>query len=188
MAMLVVLETLSPLEQAVFVLREAIGMPHVEIAEVLGRKEEAVRQLARRARDRVREGGAWYDADQLTRRLVTERFLEATVGGDLEALMGVLAPGVTLAPRRRDRGADGAVPGVRRELGEPRRARPYGPGERGTGHRGHLRGQADHGAHTRRGRRLGAYHPPSRQPREAGRCLQGRGALTDQRLLCLRWR
>jgi hypothetical protein len=106
MAMLVVLETLSPLEQAVFVLREAIGMPHVEIAEVLGRKEEAVRQLARRARDRVREGGAWYDADQLTRRQVTERFLEATVGGDLEALMGVLAPGVTLAPRRPVRGAE----------------------------------------------------------------------------------
>src|SRR5215204_6953349 len=106
MAMLMVLETLSPLERAVFVLREAIGMPHVEIAEVLGRKEEAVRQLARRARDRVREGGAWYDADQLTRRLVTERFLEATVGGDLEALMGVLAPGVTLAPRRPVRGAE----------------------------------------------------------------------------------
>src|SRR5215218_3636569 len=55
MAMLVVLETLSPLERAVFVLREAFGMPHAEIAEVLGRKEEAVRQLARRAREHVRE-------------------------------------------------------------------------------------------------------------------------------------
>jgi RNA polymerase sigma factor (sigma-70 family) len=115
MAMLVVLETLSPLERAVFVLREAFGMPYAEIAEVLGRKEEAVRQLARRARDHVREGGTRYDADQLTRRLVTERFLEATVGGDLEALMGVLAPGVTLvadgggralAPRRPVRGAE----------------------------------------------------------------------------------
>src|SRR5918993_3239521 len=48
MAMLVVLETLSPLERVVFVLREAFGMPHAEIAEILGRKEEAVRQLARR--------------------------------------------------------------------------------------------------------------------------------------------
>ena len=55
MAMLVVLETLSPLERAVFVLREAFGMPHAEIADVLGRKEEAVRQLARRAREHVRE-------------------------------------------------------------------------------------------------------------------------------------
>ncbi len=115
MAMLVVLETLSPLERAVFVLREAFGMPHAEIADVLGRKEEAVRQLARRARDHVREGGARYDADQLTRQQVTERFLEATVSGDLEALMRVLAPGVTLvadgggralAPRRPVRGAE----------------------------------------------------------------------------------
>src|SRR5215212_1613583 len=48
MAMLIVLETLTPLERAVFVLREAFGMPHAEIAEILGRKEEAVRQLARR--------------------------------------------------------------------------------------------------------------------------------------------
>ena len=54
MAMLVVLETLSPLERAVFVLREAFGMPHSEIADVLGRREEAVRQLARRAREHVR--------------------------------------------------------------------------------------------------------------------------------------
>ena len=57
MAMLVVLETLSPLERAVFVLREAFGMPYTEIAEVLGRKEEAVRQLARRAREHVRSAG-----------------------------------------------------------------------------------------------------------------------------------
>ena len=64
MAMLVVLETLSPLERAVFVLREAFGMPHAEIADVLGRKEEAVRQLARRARDHVRERRSRFEADQ----------------------------------------------------------------------------------------------------------------------------
>jgi RNA polymerase sigma factor (sigma-70 family) len=57
MAMLVVLETLSPLERAVFVLREAFGMPYAEIGEVIGRKEEAVRQLAHRARDHVRRPG-----------------------------------------------------------------------------------------------------------------------------------
>ena len=114
MAMLVVLETLSPLERAVFVLREAFGMPHSEIAEVLGRKEEAVRQLARRAREHVRERRTRFDADQTEHRRVTERFLEAATGGDLEALMEVLSPGVTLvadgggralAPRRPVRGA-----------------------------------------------------------------------------------
>jgi RNA polymerase sigma-70 factor, ECF subfamily len=115
MAMLVMLETLSPLERAVFVLREAFGMPYAEIGEVIGRKEEAVRQLARRARDHVRERGARFEADQETRRHVTERFLEAAVDGDVEALMEVLAPGVTLvadgggrarAPRRPVHGAD----------------------------------------------------------------------------------
>jgi RNA polymerase sigma factor (sigma-70 family) len=93
MAMLVVLETLSPLERAVFVLREAFGMPHAEIADVLGRKEEAVRQLAKRARDHVRERRTRFDADRNEQQRVTERFLEATAGGDLEGLMEVLAPG-----------------------------------------------------------------------------------------------
>ena len=115
MAMLVVLETLSPLERAVFVLREAFGMPYAEIADVLGRKEEATRQLARRARDHVRERRSRFDTDQNEQRRVTERFLEATSTGDLKALMAVLSPGVTLvadgggralAPRRPVRGAD----------------------------------------------------------------------------------
>jgi len=115
MAMLVVLETLSPLERAVFVLREAFGLPYAEIADVLGRKEEAVRQLAHRARDHVRERRSRFDADQTEQRRVTERFLEASSNGDLEALMEVLSPGVTLvadgggralAPRRPLRGAD----------------------------------------------------------------------------------
>jgi RNA polymerase sigma-70 factor (TIGR02957 family) len=115
MAMLVVLETLSPLERAVFVLREAFGMPYAEIGEVIGRKEEAVRQLARRARDHVQERRTRFEADQTEQHRVTEHFLEAASSGDLEALMGVLAPGVTLvadgggralAPRRPVRGAE----------------------------------------------------------------------------------
>lgn len=115
MAMLVVLETLSPLERAVFVLREAFGMPHAEIAEVLGRREEAVRQLARRAREHVRERRTRFDADQTEQQRVTERFLEATAGGDLDGLMAVLSPGVTLvadgggkalSPRRPVHGAE----------------------------------------------------------------------------------
>ena len=115
MAMLVVLETLSPLERAVFVLREAFGMPYAEIADVLGRKQEAVRQLAHRARDHVQERRSRFDADESEQRRVTERFLEATSTGNLEALMAVLSPGVTLvadgggralAPRRPVRGAE----------------------------------------------------------------------------------
>jgi RNA polymerase sigma factor (sigma-70 family) len=96
MALLVVLETLSPLERAVFVLREAFALPYSEIAQTLGRSESAVRQLARRARDHVRERHPRFDTDQATRQRVTERFLTATTNGDLEALMEVLAPGVTL--------------------------------------------------------------------------------------------
>jgi RNA polymerase sigma-70 factor (TIGR02957 family) len=115
MAMLVVFETLSPLERAVFVLREAFAMPYAEIAEVLGRSEPAVRQISRRAREHVREGRPRFDTDQEERRRVTERFLEAAAGGDPDALMEVLAPGVTLvadgggrarAPRRPVRGAE----------------------------------------------------------------------------------
>ena len=109
LALLVVLETLSPLERAVFVLREAFAFSHAEIAEILGRSEPAVRQLARRAREHVDARRPRFDADQATRRRVTERFLAACTDGDLDALMGVLAPGVTLvadgggralAPRR----------------------------------------------------------------------------------------
>jgi RNA polymerase sigma-70 factor (ECF subfamily) len=108
-ALLVVLETLSPLERAVFVLREAFGYPHAEIAGIVGRSETAVRQLARRAREHVDARQQRYDTDGATRRRVTEGFLAACVGGDLERLMGLLAPEVTLvsdggglapAPRR----------------------------------------------------------------------------------------
>jgi RNA polymerase sigma-70 factor (ECF subfamily) len=115
MAMLVVLETLSPLERAVFVLREAFGMPYAEIADVLGRKDDAVRQLGRRARDHVQQRRSRFDADQSEQRRVTERFLQATSTGNLDALMAVLSPGVTLvadgggrvlAPRRPVLGAE----------------------------------------------------------------------------------
>ena len=96
MAILIVLETLSALERTVFVLREAFGMPYAEIAEILDRSEPAVRQLARRAREHVRERRPRFDTDQATRRRVTERFLAATVSGDLDDLLAVLAPWVTL--------------------------------------------------------------------------------------------
>ncbi|MBB5867165.1 RNA polymerase sigma-70 factor (ECF subfamily) [Allocatelliglobosispora scoriae] len=96
MAMLVVLETLSPLERAVFLLREVFGYDHAEIAEMLGREESAVRQLAHRAREHVRARRPRYDADPATRAQVVERFRAACAGGDLAEVMAVLAPDVTV--------------------------------------------------------------------------------------------
>jgi RNA polymerase sigma-70 factor (TIGR02957 family) len=115
LALLVVLETLSPLERAVFVLREAFGYSYAEIGEIIGRNEATVRQLAHRARDHVQQRQPRFDADQATRRRVTEQFLAACNNGNVDALMAILAPGVTLyadsggrvrAPRRPIVGAD----------------------------------------------------------------------------------
>jgi RNA polymerase sigma-70 factor (ECF subfamily) len=114
MALLVVLETLSPLERAVFVLREAFDLPYGEIAEALGSTEPAVRQLARRARAHVAARRPRYESDPRVHRTVSERFLAACTGGQLTALVDVLAPDVTLtadsggvtpAPRAPLRGA-----------------------------------------------------------------------------------
>ncbi|WP_164465319.1 RNA polymerase sigma-70 factor [Phytoactinopolyspora halophila] len=96
MAMLVVLETLAPLERAVFVLREVFGLPHAEIATVLERSEASVRQLARRARQHVHERRPRFDTDPAQRQEVTSRFLQAAEGGDVQALVGVLAPDVVM--------------------------------------------------------------------------------------------
>jgi RNA polymerase sigma-70 factor, ECF subfamily len=96
MAMLVVLESLSPLERAVFVLHEAFGYGHAEVADFLGRTESAVRQLLKRARDHVASARPRYDTDRRTRRTVTERFLHACLSGDVETLLEVLAPEVQL--------------------------------------------------------------------------------------------
>ncbi|MEU8617650.1 RNA polymerase sigma factor SigJ [Streptomyces sp. NPDC048623] len=96
LALLVVLESLSPLERAVFVLREAFGLPFAEIATALDRGEAAVRQLAGRARKHVDEGRPRYDVDPVQRRELTERFLAAAAGGDLEGLLALLAPDVRL--------------------------------------------------------------------------------------------
>lgn len=95
-AVLVVLESLSPLERAVFVLREAFGFPYAEIAATLDRTEAAVRQLAGRARRHVEERKPRYDVDPAQRRDLTERFLAAAAGGDIAALLTLLAPDVRL--------------------------------------------------------------------------------------------
>lgn len=95
-AMLVVLESLTPEERAVFVLREVFGFGHAEIGAALGRSAPAVRQLAHRAREHVQARRPRFDVDWDQQREVTERFLAAAGGGDIEGLMTVLAPDVTL--------------------------------------------------------------------------------------------
>ncbi|GHI09378.1 RNA polymerase subunit sigma-24 [Streptomyces cellostaticus] len=96
LAVLVVLESLSPLERAVFVLREAFGYPYAEIATLLDRGEAAVRQLAGRARRHVEERRPRYEVDPAQRRDLTERFLAAAAEGDLAGLMSLLAPDARL--------------------------------------------------------------------------------------------
>jgi RNA polymerase sigma-70 factor (ECF subfamily) len=94
--MLVVLESLTPDERAVFVLREVFGFSHAEIGAALGRPGAAVRQLAHRAREHVQARRPRFDVDWNQQRAVTERFLAAAAGGDIEGLMSVLADDVTL--------------------------------------------------------------------------------------------
>ncbi|MGI5350414.1 sigma factor-like helix-turn-helix DNA-binding protein [Streptomyces sp. CA-250714] len=96
MAMLVVLETLSPLERAVFVLHEVFGFGHPEIADILGRSSAAVRRLAARARRHVHARRPRHRIEPDIHAQVTERFAAAALGGDLQALLAVLAPDVTL--------------------------------------------------------------------------------------------
>lgn len=95
-AVLVVLESLSPLERAVFVLREAFGYPYADIAVTLDRSESAVRQLAGRARKHVGEGRPRFDVDPAEQRDLTERFLAAAADGDIERLLSLLAPDASL--------------------------------------------------------------------------------------------
>ena len=96
MAMLVVLETLSPLERAVFLLKEVFGFPYAEIAQALDRSETAVRQIGTRARKHVEARRPRFAIDPRERRTVTDRFVDAALGGDLNKLMEVLAPDVAL--------------------------------------------------------------------------------------------
>jgi RNA polymerase sigma-70 factor (TIGR02957 family) len=96
LAMMVVLESLTPEERAVFVLHEVFGFSHGEIAAAIGRSDASVRQLMHRAREHVQARRPRFDVDAGQQREVTERFLAAAGGGDIDQLMLVLAPDVTL--------------------------------------------------------------------------------------------
>ena len=97
LALLVVLDTLTPAERLAFVLHDMFAMPFTEVAGVLGRSTEATRQLASRARRRVR-GAPSPDrvADLARQREVTTAFLAAARGGDFSALVALLDSDVTL--------------------------------------------------------------------------------------------
>jgi RNA polymerase sigma-70 factor (ECF subfamily) len=96
LALLVVLDTLAPAERVAFVLHDTFGLPFGEIAAITGRSPAAARQLASRARRRVR-GTAPVSGIRLARqREVAEAFLAASRGGDLGALLAVLDPEVVL--------------------------------------------------------------------------------------------
>jgi RNA polymerase sigma-70 factor (ECF subfamily) len=95
MAVLVVLETLTPTERAVFMLREVFGYSHGEIAEVIGKSEASVRQLAHRAREHVQARRPRFASDAAEQREIAEKFRKACAGGDLNAVLELLAPDVT---------------------------------------------------------------------------------------------
>jgi RNA polymerase sigma-70 factor (ECF subfamily) len=92
--MLVVLETLTPAERLAFVLHDMFGVSFEEIAPIVDRSPAAARQLASRARRRVRSAGPSSDADLPTQRRVVDAFLAASRAGDFEALLEVLDPDV----------------------------------------------------------------------------------------------
>ncbi len=106
LALLVVLETLSPAERLAFVLHDVFAVSFDEIAEVVGKTPAAARQLASRARRRVREGAPSPDADLAVQRRVVDAFLAAARAGDFEALLRVLDPEVVF---RMDGGGAGLL-------------------------------------------------------------------------------
>ena len=108
LALLVVLDTLTPAERLAFVLHDMFGMPFEEIAPIVVRSEAATRQLASRARRRVRGARPSSDVDIRAQRRVIDAFLAASRAGDFEALLEVLDPDVVfridaggVAPRAR---------------------------------------------------------------------------------------
>ncbi|HWF27829.1 MAG TPA: RNA polymerase sigma-70 factor [Mycobacterium sp.] len=95
-AMLVLLETLSPDERAVFVLREVFGFDYGEIAAAVGKPAPTVRQVAHRAREHVRARRKRFDAVDPERNAeITAQFMATAASGDVEALMAMLAPDAT---------------------------------------------------------------------------------------------
>jgi RNA polymerase sigma-70 factor (ECF subfamily) len=126
LALMVVLETLTPAQRTTYVLHEAFGVPFDEIAVVVGRSPEAVRKLASRARQELQARRPRFDADAAQQRATIEAFLAAARDGDIDGLIRVLDPHVVWrsdarsdqsAPRRPIRGSARVAAMVQRRAG-----------------------------------------------------------------------
>lgn len=95
-AMLTVLETLTPTERAVFVLREVFDLPYGEIAQAVDKSAAAVRQIGHRAREHVAARRPRVEVSRTEQQQVVDRFLAAVTGGDLQGLLDALAPDVVM--------------------------------------------------------------------------------------------
>ena len=128
LALLVVLDTLNPAERLAFVLHDLFAVPFDEIAPIVGRSATAARQLASRARRRMRGAATVPDADLTRSREVVDAFLAASRGGDFDALLAVLDPDVVV---RADRAAVSV--GASREVrGAPAVAKQFSGRARGA--------------------------------------------------------
>jgi len=129
LALLVVLDTLTPPERLAFVLHDLFAVPFDEIAEILGRSPAATRQLASRARRRVRGATPRTDPDLREQRRVVDAFLAASRQGDFEALLEVLDPDVVFridtGPRGGQEPVVGAAAVARRVLARGSRLAPH---------------------------------------------------------------
>src|SRR5262249_14715011 len=129
LALLVVLDTLNPAERLAFVLHDLFDVPFDQISTIVGRSPTATRQLASRARRRVRGTALSEDAELTGQRAVVDAFLAAARGGDFDALLAVLDPDVvfrsdgTLAAAGASREVHGASAVAQQFVGRARAAR-----------------------------------------------------------------
>ncbi|HEY3231891.1 MAG TPA: sigma-70 family RNA polymerase sigma factor [Roseiflexaceae bacterium] len=130
LALLIVLDTLPPAERLAFVLHDIFAVPFEEIALIVERSETAARQLASRARRRVRGGARVQDANRTRQRAVVDAFLTASREGNFDALLAVLDPDVvfrhdrTAVPLGASREITGALAVAKQFAGRAQAARP----------------------------------------------------------------
>jgi RNA polymerase sigma factor (sigma-70 family) len=117
-ALLVVLDTLAPAERLAFVLHDLFAMPFDDIAAILGRSPDAARQLASRARQRIRGAPAPSDTGRVRQREVVEAFLKAARDGDINGLLAVLDPDAVIRIE-----AAARINAPPEEIGKPRELR-----------------------------------------------------------------
>lgn len=131
LALLVVLEALTPAERVAYVLHDMFDLPFDDIAPVIGRSSEAARQIASRARRRVRGGGKVPEADRARQQEVVEAFLAASRNGDFDALIAALDPDVVLRADRVAARSEVALE-IRGASAVVKRARAYSGGAPST--------------------------------------------------------